>query len=631
LTPPPDLKLTRNPNSNFEWLVWSSFTYWVYNYNDNRPGAAIVAFDETNHIVNRWDKPGVSCTGGIALDPDARTVTFAGENSSNLVLHWGELGLAPRITANALADFDFCLALTQAAINAQIAQAWEVWEQQKSVHGTVRIFKTVDDSGAVVDAPVGLQAALAALIVDFDVPSGKPGQVRVTLPLPSGTVTYFDERTGGVAQYAFQNWSVSFITDLDKHPIDLNILEQVDPNAHHSATELIRNSGLSDAAFAIEYLFLNFTDVDLKLPDNVSVKIPIEVPHAVRIKALDSLNFLLRGELGKFILGTVVRRSDAQVAPTFALTDFIFDIRANHDRPGLSTLAYLGMFARRPLPRDIPVALGRLTDAWVYPTPAATGTSVLGIMAISKDTFMNRYLIPRFSQRMNATLAVGDLTWTFSAASPENWTSSDIIDREWSRGKSWNIAIKIVPGTNTLNVAGRVASHANMDGYTKTANFGLFSLGHYHTEWIHIEGHQDLAGAITINAAGSGKDLALTASVNYAFEGVVVDNDTVAGGANVLTAFEGTFTGSTTTERLQSQQQDLVNSLRSWLDQALSNIQVDLNQATFIPPGGGGLILQKPHFSQAGDLLFDIVQHAAAQGATSTAAPPAQWHHTKLG
>ena len=164
----------------------------------------------------------------------------------------------------------------------------------------------------------------------------------------------------------------------------------------------------------------------------------------------------------------------------------------------------------------------------------------------------------------------------------------------------------MVPGTNQLSIAGQVASHANMDGYTKRFDIGMGEWGHHHTEWIHMQGHRDLSGTVTLQAQGAGADFKVVPVVSYQFGGVAVDNDSIGGGANVLNAFEGTFTGSTTAERLQSQQQGMVNSLQSWLDQVLRSINLDLSHHMFIPPGGAVLTFQSPRFTSAGDLLFSI-------------------------
>ena len=509
-------------------------------------------------------------------------------------------------TTNALTDFDLCLALAQRSVDSQIGYAWKAWKRRNNFSDTLRIFKT-RKGGQLVDAKTGIDATLAPLTVGLNVPDGKSGQVRVTLTLRSGNVTYVDEEEGGFVTYPIRDWSVSFLSDLDKRPVDLDVLAQIDPDTHQTAKEVIAASGLPDAVFSIEYLFLKFTDIDLILSDNKDVSIPPDVPGAARDKALSSLNFLLQGELGEFLLGTVVRRNNKQATPTFAMTDFIFDVHPDGAVADASTLAYLGMFSQRPLPADQTAARLRLTDAWVRPEQIdGTVSLVAGIMAVRRGAFMDDYLIKAFINRIGKAPSVTNLTWIFSDESQENWTSRDIIDREWDKGRRWNLAIAIAPGTNTLIISGRVSSHANMDGYTLRVG----ELGHYHTEWIHMEGHQDLSGSVALTSGGIGTGFNLLPTVEHRFRGLVVDNESIEGGAKVLTAFEDFFTGATTADALHNQQQGDVNNLSTWLDQVLNGINLDLSQHAFIPPGGGVFTFQNPRFSQAGDLILDVIYQA---------------------
>jgi hypothetical protein len=525
--------------------------------------------------------------------------------------------IIPPDTQNALTDFDFCLALSEQAINSQVAHAWTGWLGSAGFSDTLDMFKTLKN-GQLVDSPFGVHVQMAPLTVSLHVPNGRPGQIQVTLHWQSGTVTYADDVTGTAAEYPIQNWSFTFVTDLDRQAVDFDALQQINPGIHSAAQQVVASAGLPDSVFAIECLFLDLTKAADLLADNKTLNVPSHVPQAAHDRGAATMRYFLQSAK-PFLLGTVVRRNNQQATPTFALTDFIFAVHGSAADSDSSSLAYLGMFAQRPLPADMPAALGKLTDSWLH---VSSASPISGVVALGKDAFMNRYLVPQFTQRIGSAPTFDTLTWSFNGGSPSNWTSSDIIDREWDLGKNWNLTITIVPSTNTLNISGRVDSHAYMDGYTKTVDFGLFSLGHYHTEWIHMQGHQDLSGTVTLNAAGNATNFTLTPNVNYAFSGIVVDNDTVAGGANVLTAFEGAFTGGTTAERLQSQQQDLVHTLHTWLDQVLQNIQLDLNQHSFIPPGGGVFTFQRPRFSNAGDLLFDVIYQTPDQFNQQLTTPP---------
>jgi hypothetical protein len=465
--------------------------------------------------------------------------------------------------------------------------------------------------------------------VSLNVPNGRLGQVKVTLHITSGTVTYLDEETAELTQYPFENASISFISDLDKHPVDLEILAQIDPDAHQTAREVIEQSGLPDAVFSIEYLFMKFTEVDLLLADNKDISLPDDMPGAARDKALSSLNFLLQGELGNFMLGAVVRRNNKQAVPTFAMTDFIFDVHANADMPEASTLAYLGMLSNRALPDDINLARTKLEYAWVRPEQLdGTKSTVAGIMAVRKGVFMDNYLIPLFTHEIgkiptfharqwpiptNITLdSIPDdeWSWTYADSARQDDSSNDFFNHyEWHIGTHYDLTIAIVPGTNTLNISGGVSSFANVDFYSHGGELSA------HTGSITMAGHQNVSGSVTMVDAGIGTGFSVQPTLTHTFGDLVVDSDDIWGVAKASQFFEKLgedmhLAGDTTAERLQNQQRDMVDHLRVSLDTWLNNVTLDLGQHAFIPPGGGVFTFQNPRFSNAGDLIFDVIYQA---------------------
>ncbi|MBR0779428.1 hypothetical protein JQ625_31805 [Bradyrhizobium diazoefficiens] len=509
-------------------------------------------------------------------------------------------------TANALTEFDLCLALAQPAINSQLHYAWAAWKRRKAFSDTISIMKIKRD-GQLVDSKYGLRdLVVAPLTVSLNVPSGKLGQVSVTMPLTSGVVDFYDEAQDQPSSFSFgkqDGWSVSFIVDLDKAPIDLTALAAIDPDSHQTAVSVIKASGLPDAVFSIEYLFMDLTKVDLLLDSDRNVSIPASVPDSARTKALSCLNLLLQGDLGKFMLGTVVRRNNLQAVPTFALTDFIFDVHADAASPLANTLSYLGMLANRPLPADINAARLRLTDGWLSPGMVdGSHGLVSGIMAIGKSVFMDKYLIAGLTRLIGRSPNESGLSWGYGGGSTDRWNSSDIINREWEKGVQWQLQLAAVPGSNRIDIGGRVSSHAYMDGYTMGANI--------HSEGIHMEGYQDLSGSIALVANGIGTDFNIKPTLTYKFGEPVVTKDDVDGGAKVLTVFQKAFTGSTTAEKLHNLQADLINQISGWLNRVLSNFSVNLTQHVFIPPGGGVFTFQNARFSPAGDLTFDVIYQA---------------------
>ena len=136
---------------------------------------------------------------------------------------------------NALIDFDMCLALTQRAINSQLATAWKTWTKRKTVEDTIILPKFRENKkGETVPAKYGISAKLAPITIDFNVPNGKLGQVNVTLNIPSGVVKYLDEDDGD-SVYAINNWAITVTVDLDKKSIDLKTLANLDPESEKNS------------------------------------------------------------------------------------------------------------------------------------------------------------------------------------------------------------------------------------------------------------------------------------------------------------------------------------------------------------------------------------------------------------
>jgi hypothetical protein len=104
-------------------------------------------------------------------------------------------------------------------------------------------------------------------------------------------------------------------------------------------------------------------------------------------------------------------------------------------------------------------------------------------------------------------------------------------------------------------------------------------------------------------------------TLTHTFGDLVVDSDDIWGVAKASQFFEKLgedmhLAGDTTAERLQNQQRDMVDHLRVSLDTWLNNVTLDLGQHAFIPPGGGVFTFQNPRFSNAGDLIFDVIYQA---------------------
>lgn len=509
-------------------------------------------------------------------------------------------------SANRLTDFDMCLALTQKAINSQLLYAWKAWKRRKAIQDTIEIPVLKADG---TPSRYGLTAKLAPLTINLNIKDAKLAQVLVTLTLESGEVRYYDEAEEAPATYDIEDWSVSFVTNLDKKPVDLDLLKQIDPDAKNTVADVIKRSGLPDSVFSIEYLCMKFTEVDLMLVDNKNVQIPDDVPKAAREKALSCLNRLLQGDMGNFMLGVVVRRNHEQATPTFALTDFIFDVHANWARTDASTLSYLGMLSRRPLPADTTKARVALQDNWVSPALIDGSEGLVsGIMAIRGAKLLDEYLIPSFKQALGLDPIVQGFARKFEWSESARKKQDDVFHHVIDKKKGYWITIEPVLGKNYLQISGKVWSSVYYEQQDQITHSKIGSLV--------AEGEQVLKGTVTLTARGSGAEFALDAEPAHSFDPYKTTRSDSSGISDVgefatkIPKWLG-FGGKTLTQMLEGDAREMGTRIQQNLDKVLNSIEVDLTHHDFIPPGGGVFDFQNVRFSgKTADLVFEVIYRA---------------------
>jgi hypothetical protein len=339
------------------------------------------------------------------------------------------------------------------------------------------------------------------------------------------------------------------------------------------------------------------------------------------------------------MLGTVVRRNNKQATPTstFALTDFIFHVHSDWSVPDASTLSYLGMLANQPMPADKDAARILLKDAWVRPEMIdGTAGLVSGIMAISKEMFMDNYLIPEIKKVLNeASLDRSELTWTFKYEPvPEKWQEKGVslhtfvMDWKYEKAASYCLTLTVEPGTSKIRLSGKIESYSNYDGYepynaiaeTIIGGMGSAAIGSIIGETrlvslVHIKGHQDISGDLNLVGKGISQDFNLSPKLEYTFHDIALDENKVEGYAAANDFRETIFKkiglqDKTYKEQLEEQQKSLADKVRTVLNEKLQYLNVEFKNHAFIPPGGGVFTFQNPRFSQAGDLIFDVIYQA---------------------
>jgi hypothetical protein len=521
---------------------------------------------------------------------------------------------------NSLVQFDLCMCLSENAINTQMETAWASWKARKKWTDKISLFLTKTDkkTGQKTVSKEGIKATVAPLHISLNVPDGKFGQVLVTLTLEDGTAFYRGD--DGIEKETIEDWSFTFIADLDKKPVDVDALKKIDPNAFQEVNEVIDSAkastkGLSDTVFSIEYLFMKFTNVDTMLIDNRSSSIPKDANEDAVIVAKRAIGDLLKGEMDDhFILGTVVRRTDRSSAPTFALTDFIFHV---HTHPSVSTLDYLGMLSDNPLPNDINAARALITAPWVQSELMnGEGKLLNGAMIISKKSYFDFYLIPYIMNVLGAdNISYENLRYKFSDSKRNAGTQDQgLYDLNHDNETKWEVNMEIIPGTNQIRIEGFIDTKMYLDMTSLSQN-----IGH-----LHLRGYNHLSGSITIKGDTPMNEqrqpepekfsIQLDADIN--FKGVEMREDSVSGLIEFSETFESVLKtlniiGETNVERVRKNQAIMVKLISDTLESRLKSLKVAMNNHAFIPPGGGVFSYQNPHFSSTGNLYIDAIYHSA--------------------
>jgi hypothetical protein len=524
-------------------------------------------------------------------------------------------------TRNSLTQFDLCVAIAEKSLNSQLRTGWKQWLARSEFSsappipgdftGTIEIYPTNPDTGK--PSRYGLKATLDPLTVSLNVPNGKLGQVQVTLTLVSGQIDFYSETKEAHLSQPIENWKVSFVADLDKQPVDWDTLKLIDPAAHYTAEQMVKNAELPPSVFSIEYLAMAFSKVDLV--SNSVVDIPDGVPGDAVVKAKAMLNLLISGKTGDYVLGTVVRRSKTRgiALPSFALTDFIFDVKGD-PVPCASTLSYLGMFSKNPLPDNIDTARIALQDNWLRPEMLdGTGGLVSGVMVISKHTLLDNYLIPLFTKVLGRgpELSANGLRWTYKNADKKSYRRKTIIWHNFDSGWDWQIDVEAVPGKAQLNISGRVNSFVHYEG--RTLDCGFFG-GDDRTEGLYNDGHQDVKATLALTGKGGCLDFRIYADIPETeyFTPVVIDRHQTFGMSHVTEAMGSAFEaigiiGKTPGDMLASASASQLTAVRNGIRSALGAIDILCNEHVFVPPGGGEFTFQDFRFSDAGDAILDVI------------------------
>ncbi len=85
----------KHPSPDCPVVQMDTFTYWPYNYKDDRDAMNIVAYDVEGKIIRQWEKGGAKFVYKITVDEVSETITFSGQSDHTIVMKWTELFIDP--------------------------------------------------------------------------------------------------------------------------------------------------------------------------------------------------------------------------------------------------------------------------------------------------------------------------------------------------------------------------------------------------------------------------------------------------------------------------------------------------------------------------------------------------------
>lgn len=568
---------------------------------------------------------------------------------------------------NRLQDFDMCLAISEKAINGGLKTAWAAWRKTRQISDSLTL-RLKNDKNENTDE--GLDIKLAPPSISLSAANADPTQVQVTLKIESGTVTYKSGRElakekiknwqfSFITELGKRKTSLNTLKAADEESYNdaLAIVNNAKAN----------DPTLNESVFSLEYLFLELTHIDItRLKGNDIKGVPDDIDTKALTVAKKALNELTKGNMlnKEFMLGTVIRMTPSSYVPTLSLSDYTYGINRASSAP---TLDYLGMFGGRQLPRNIEATKKKMPHPWIQPEKlGSTAGSVAGALVISRNTFMYSYFAPLFKKMLDYSALRTDIskvydkvlpvlqddyyTWDylFETSSVEvraidsvrsailkalertsfigealgfSWgilsKVADLIFRI-NQHSSWTIAFKPRPGTNELQFEGTI--FANASAVLEIEASLLFKSINLEIGSQKIKGTQKFSGTILLEGKADeldGDDMLSQFSIKPKLKEKIkfekFDLDTDSSGYISIQNFIGDALKNTfipypsLRDALSATQTAIGVKLASLINDMISKFNIEMTNYAFIPPGGGVLSYQKPHFSTQGDLFIDAI------------------------
>jgi hypothetical protein len=243
---------------------------------------------------------------------------------------------------------------------------------------------------------------------------GDTQDILFTIAFTAGTLLSCPNPTVDVETWDLTSAKYAFRVPIGRLTIN-GTQEILTPEAQGQAAVVIRDSGLTDADFSIESLFLDFENANIANFDAPASKFPAGADTAIQVTAQDYFKLVVAGSANPFVLGYTLKVQGVHPTALFQPTATRFSTSYSA-QPGCSAFNFLMMTGGRDFPGGQQVG--------VLPASLLEGAALTagqdGVFAIDWTVF-NGLLLDSFPQAIAPAITAGINPATF-ARSAQTWS-----------------------------------------------------------------------------------------------------------------------------------------------------------------------------------------------------------------
>lgn len=527
-------------------------------------------------------------------------------------------------TGNVLREFDMALSISENAVNSQLADAWRRWA--RSVSG----FRKLAPAEAT---PGALEVTLDVPTVSFNLDTGNRADVGLIFPFLKGTID-----VPGEGRIDLKGWRLCFTSRLSRREVKPGALRELDEESYEKVDDAIGQMALDEGTFSIECLFLDLSAIANIAPGSFFLD-PASAPRPPLSQgAVDavrrSLDLTMLGK--ELLLQTVVFPRVKPRDPTFALRSYALKVNRNRDDPRASTLDYLGVFwDGRPMPSAAVCddALRHL-DPWLDPDRVdGRRAMVQGVMTIRGDKItehIRRDLeegLRACYQRMAAANQAIPSSRIKDPARDLPWPEAELLHDIVIRADDRRIVLRQNDARNTyrwkdddtsfelvktldMTLEARSGGGYRIDGTitatlyrSRSVLFGFTSDARAETS-TSIGGTMRLAAKLQKDANEIPTGFNIVPELDLQF-GTPVESS--SGNGDWFREGVLQIRNSWDLRQARAFAADSREAVGRMLTASVADINIEMDQVAFIPPGEEVFTFQAPRFNRARDLMLDVM------------------------